>query len=343
MKYLFFRTDRIGDFLITAPLIHAVKNKKSKSIICVVASTKNYEFIKNYKFVDEIFILKKNNIINKLKLFFQLRKYKYDAIIVSDKKNRSILLTIILKSKKKIFNVSKKFHKKILDLLFDDVFLDNDNEINYPIKKILENNCNSLNLHLKDENFHYLKKNQFINSFTHNDILLSNYENFIVFHYDEKWEIENYSKVFKKATNLTDLKVNTNLFKEFLSEFSKKKSIKIIITTGTINTKVVEDLKNILKKINDDLYEINLNGCNGYLLLKQDFFSISHLISKCSLLISCHGAFTHIASNYNVKILDIIEKSKYNHYKRITYHMKKYTYIYRDNFEELSKSIIKNS
>ena len=48
VKYLIFRTDRIGDFLITAPLIHAFKNKKSKSIICVVASTKNYEFIKNH-------------------------------------------------------------------------------------------------------------------------------------------------------------------------------------------------------------------------------------------------------------------------------------------------------
>ena len=38
MKYLIFRNDRVGDFLITAPLIKAIKNKIEilKSILFVL-------------------------------------------------------------------------------------------------------------------------------------------------------------------------------------------------------------------------------------------------------------------------------------------------------------------
>ena len=75
----------------------------------------------------------------------------------------------------------------------------------------------------------------------------------------------------------------------------------------------------------------------------ENFFSITHIISKSSLFISCHGAFTHIASNYKIKIIDIIEKSKLNHYNRITHHMKKYKSIDRENFAKLSNKIIDNS
>ena len=133
------------------------------------------------------------------------------------------------------------------------------------------------------------------------------------------------------------------LFINFPSNLSKKTSKKIIITTGTIDTKIINELKASSNKINEFLYEINLNDTKGYLLINENFFSISHLISKSSLFISCHGAFTHIASNYKIKILDIIERDKSIHYAKITNHMKNYKHLYRDNFLKLSKDIINNS
>ena len=343
MKYLIFRTDRIGDFLITSPLIDAIKKNNSNAQVYVVSSNKNNEFINKYNFVNKVFQLKKNNFINKVKLYFELNKYSFDGIIVSDKKNKSIFLTLLLKSKIKIFNVSKEFQKKILNLFFKNLYLDNDFQVNTPISKILSYNCKALNLTLKNENFHYLKLNQFSNEFIYDEILDTKNQNNIIIHYDEKWEINNYTKVYKKASSLTDLNVDTRSFLNFLSELSNKKTNKIIITTGTLNTKIIENLKNILKKINNHIYEIKLNGKTAYLLVNQNFFSISHLISKSSLFISCHGAFTHIASNYKIKILDIIEKGKYNHYSRITNHMDEYKILYRDNFNKLGKAIIEQS
>tara|TARA_B100000427_G_scaffold156835_1_gene130244 strand:+ start:204 stop:545 length:342 start_codon:yes stop_codon:yes gene_type:complete len=112
MNYLIFRTDRIGDFLITSSLIKAIKRNDPKSKIYIVASNKNNEFIEKYNLVDKIFLLKSKKILDRINLFLKLRKYKFDNIIISDKKNRSVFFGLILKSENKIFNVSKKFQKK---------------------------------------------------------------------------------------------------------------------------------------------------------------------------------------------------------------------------------------
>ncbi len=343
MNYLIFRTDRIGDFLITSPLIKAIKRNDTKSEIYIVASDKNKNFIKDYNLVDEIFVLKSKKIVDRFKLLLELRKRKYDYIIIADKKNRSIIFSFFLKSKNKIFNVSKKIQKKLLQILYKNVFLDNDDFKDQTMKYVLEKNCTSLNFNLTNEDFHYLNPNQFKNEYLHNDILELEKNNFLLLHYDEKWEIQNYSKSYKKALELTDIDINFKDFLDFLSQLSKKTSKKIIITTGTIQTKIIEELKNSSNKINEFVYEINLNNTRAYLLTKENFLSVSHIISKSSLFISCHGAFIHIASNYKIKILDIIEKNKITHYGKITYNMKNYKSLYRNNFKTLSKDIIKCS
>ena len=48
-KYLIFRTDRIGDFLISAILIKSIKRNDPDSFINVVASENNYNYIKSFK------------------------------------------------------------------------------------------------------------------------------------------------------------------------------------------------------------------------------------------------------------------------------------------------------
>ena len=44
-KYLIFRTDRIGDFLLSCILIKSIKRNDSNSHITVLASDKNYNYI----------------------------------------------------------------------------------------------------------------------------------------------------------------------------------------------------------------------------------------------------------------------------------------------------------
>ncbi len=339
MNYLIFRTDRIGDFLITLPVIKSIKRNIPDSKVFVVTSPKNKEFVKSNIFVDEILTLKKNNIYNKFKLYLRLRKFAFEAIIISDKKKRSLLISLFLKSRKKIFNVSKHSQHKILKFFYRNVFLDHDELKEITKKNINEENCRILKLKLNQNDHNFFYENQFENEYKYSNLFNLNSNDYIIFHYDEKWELENYSKLFKKAKNFTDIEIDLNSFKKFLSTIEKKMNLKIIITTGFLNTKLVSKLKQNSENLTSSFYKIN---SNSFLITDQNFNAISHLISKSKILISCHGAFTHVASSYNIKILDIIEKNKKDHYSRITNHMSQYISLYRDNFDLLSKNIIKN-
>ena len=44
-KYLIFRTDRVGDFIVTSILLKKIKKNDPKSYINVVCSINNYNYI----------------------------------------------------------------------------------------------------------------------------------------------------------------------------------------------------------------------------------------------------------------------------------------------------------
>ena len=337
MNYLIFRTDRIGDFLITLPLIKSIKRNDLNSTIDIVTSTKNETHIKSNSSVDNTFLLKSNSFIDKITLFFKLKKKKYDFIIVADKKNRSIWISLFLFSEKKVFNISKAVQKKLLGFFYKDVFLDNDQVKDTPIKKIIEMNCASLNINFEEEDYKFFSENQFKDSYRLNKVFDLDKNEYLIFHYDEKWELDQYSKVFNKAKNLTSIATDINFLKKFLTDLAKKKSMDVIVTTGYLETGIINQLKKISRNVTSNLYSISNNI---HLIVNQDFESISHLISRSKLFISCHGALTHVASCYNVEILDIIEQEKKDHYQRITNHMNKYKSLSRQDFNQLSKNII---
>ena len=82
-KFLIFRSDRIGDFLITAILIKSIKINDPKSHITIIASDKNFSYIKKFPYVDEVIALK-NNLISKIKIILKLRKFNYIMYITQN-------------------------------------------------------------------------------------------------------------------------------------------------------------------------------------------------------------------------------------------------------------------
>ena len=66
-NYLFFRTDRIGDFLMSAVLIKSIKRNDNNSHITVITSNKNHFYIKTLSFIDDVFLYPENFI---QKIFF---------------------------------------------------------------------------------------------------------------------------------------------------------------------------------------------------------------------------------------------------------------------------------
>lgn len=195
-KYLIFRTDRIGDFHLTAILVNAIKKNDKKAHICIIASKKNYNYIKEFKLIDEVILLK-NNFIEKFHLINKLRKTNYKNIIIHDNKKRSHLISIFLKYKKKITLKG--------------------GEISH-IKRI-KNILSQLNFKFFNSSLDTLEERN------------SDFEikNFIQFHFDEKWVHSSYIKSYIK------IEPNKQELIDFLRSLSSKTASKIVVTTG-INT-----------------------------------------------------------------------------------------------------------
>ena len=112
-KYLIFRTDRLGDFLVTAILIRSIKRNDPSSYIIVVASRNNYDYIKNHSC--NIFLLEnirfyKEEVLGDCGLAEDLSSladvYINDAFSASHRKHSSV------------FTICDFFQKKSIGPLF---------------------------------------------------------------------------------------------------------------------------------------------------------------------------------------------------------------------------------
>ena len=293
-SYLIFRTDRIGDFLLTIILINSIKRNDPNSTITVISSKKNYHFIKSFKVINEVIILK-NSLFEKIKLIHKLRSVYYDNIVVHDSKNRSSIISLFLKYGRKIKpnnNPNVSYIDSIKEIIF---------KLNF---NFIESDLNTLKLR------------------DHNSFEDLN-ENFILLHFDEKWIYDDY---ISEYTNIEPLKDELISFIDLLLTISNKN---LIITTGI-------NCPNVLNNINN----LGLNS-RVKVYKKLDFLDLENLISKCKLLISCHGSVSHVAAAHQIKQIDIIEEKQSNFYSKWTSHFRNYNSINRRPFVQLSSDIIK--
>ena len=99
-KYLIFRTDRIGDFIFSRLITDSIIKNDPQSIIDCVCSEYNSKYVKNFKDIKNIYILKKSSVFQLLKTLFTINKIKYDKLIILDGKRRSIFFSIFINAKK---------------------------------------------------------------------------------------------------------------------------------------------------------------------------------------------------------------------------------------------------
>ena len=288
-KYLIFRTDRVGDFLVTAILLKCIKENDPTAHISVIGSIKNSAYIKTFPFVDNVIQLE-NNFLSKIRVFFKVFKFKYKSIIIHDNKKRSKSISYFLKSNNKI-DISDFKNNTHIEI----------------IKNILQK-----------MKFNF--SNKALNILSHRIPKNNSYKNQIQLHFDEKWIFNDYIKKF------INIEPTENELINFIKQIVKKKEKKLIITTGVNFPDKMNRIENELKELKIRLHK-NL-----------DFLELEKITSQSNLLISCHGAISHIAAAYNIKQIDIIDKT-YN-YNRWTNHFRNYNYLYRDNFSELSRRIL---
>ena len=289
-NYLIFRTDRIGDFLLTCILINNIKRNDKNSFITLVCSEYNYEYIKTFKNIDELIIYKKN-FFKYISNIFNLRKKVFSYTIIHDEKDRSKILNFFLRKKKSISLKSTIFETKITI-----------------IKKIIFN----LGFSFSDEDLNFLENR---------DLYINMKNDYLVLHYDEKWTKSTYIQQYQ------NIEPNIIELTKFIKKLNKITNYKIIISTGIYTP-------NILKKI---FFNNKIPNVEFY--SNQSFFQLEKLVTSAKLLISCHGALSHVAAAKNIKQIDIIDVNIKSPYSNWTSHFRNYNYVFRKDFQQLADNI----
>ena len=92
MKIGIIRIDRMGDMILTLPIIQSIKSIDSSIKIHVFASSRNVQVIQSFKYIDRIFNINDENKLN---------KEKYDLILNFSPGWKSFFLCLFSKASKK--------------------------------------------------------------------------------------------------------------------------------------------------------------------------------------------------------------------------------------------------
>tara|TARA_B100000131_G_C18067613_1_gene593191 strand:+ start:465 stop:1460 length:996 start_codon:yes stop_codon:yes gene_type:complete len=326
-KYIFFRTDRIGDFLMSSILFKSIKKSDPNSKIILIASKKNYDYINNIDFVDEVILFPKNFY---KKIFFYSNFFfkKFFLIGVLDGKKRSIYFSLFVRSKYKFLFTYKNFYYSIMSLFYTKVYLDKNclNKIS-EIKDLL----NIINLNFDKDNLNTINKE----IVSRRNLTLVNSNNYILLHFDEKWIFKDYIQTYNSIEPLNE----QNLF-IFLKKILEKSNSDLVITTGFKKNKFINFLKNKFNVISENIFVHNVNNKKIYLYDNLSFLELEKLILFCDTLITCHGAPSHVAAAFNKKIIDIIDFSENDFFLKWTAHFRNHKLINRENFEQTSYKIL---
>ena len=328
-KYIFFRTDRIGDFLLSAILIKSVKRSDRNSFITVVASKKNYLYIKNFSFVDEVILFPESFF---LKIIFYLRFIfkKFYLIALLDGKKRSLYFSLLTRSKFKFLFTYKGFYKFLFKIFFTKIFYDNDSE----------NKISEIKHLLKFLNFNLDKSD--LNTIDKPSVLVRNFDipstdKYTLFHLDEKWIFKDYIHTYKSIEPESE----ESLIK-FIEQLVKKTQRDVLISTGNLPNRFTNFLKKEFFNYNNNIYQYQVFNHKVFFLDDLSFLKLEKLILSSNLLITCHGAVTHVAASSNIRTIDIIDISEKIFFNKWTSHFDNYISIERNLFKILTNEILDN-
>jgi len=296
MKICIERSDRIGDMILTLPVIQGIKQKNPQAIIHVVASHKNLKICKQFKLIDKTFEkLTLSSTLNNLSKSINGEKYDYYftfspgwfGLSLGFFSKSKIKSSLILKSRYNS-NVFSKLGQIIFSKLFYSKFIVIDRF------KLLQANKNihqtNMMMNVVSKSGLAISKNT-NTEFTFTNIFpLKKDKPVCVIHLSSKWINNFYSE---------------NNFEDLL-KLLKDKNISIYLTSD-------ETTKNEFSKI-FDIYPIfndsnslrhntkDISICNNF-----NFENWTSLINQSDYVITPESGCTHIASLTKCKLAVIYD------------------------------------
>ncbi len=331
MKICLVRNDKMGDMILTLPVIQGLKEANHDYKIDIVCSKKNQKICENYKSISKIFLLQ-NKFYKVLKIISKLRNEDYDYIFTFSPGIISILISIFSKSKKKsllIFksrykkNYMSKFFDRILGKIFFTHCLIIDRQLRYSKKIPIHQTKIMMELVTKN-GLNYNNTADIKNKFGFNKIEL-NSKNLCLIHLSSKW----INKYFSEEN--------------FINLLDKLKNLKIniVMTTDRTSKNVFYEIFKKYKIITNEGFK-NFKSINNVLILDQlNFDNWTSIINSSTYVITPECGCTHIASLSETKLCVIYDSDNVPDMIAEEYApwKKKYTKLFSNN-QNLQKELI---
>ncbi len=337
MKTLIIRTDKLGDFYISLPYINAIIKKFEKNNVDIVLSENIYKHFKDKDYIcNNFFSFPKKNLFKKITLIRKLKKNNYQNVLVLDGKDRSLIMSLFLKSNNKIIIFEKRKLNSLIKKIFFNInkykFIYDDRIEAY--QNIYKRLLDCLNLRLNDINYKFIKYEN-LSSLNLSSPISEDFSDYSLIHIDEKWFSEYYIKDY------TDINPSTNDFFEFIKKIINKTKKNIIITTGLIELPFINKLKEAyFEKIDNNLYVFNFQNNKVFIILNLSIKNLEIISMNAKNLITCNNPLSQIAGSFEINLIDIIEEKLESWYFRHVSHIEKYNKLFRKDFKILSNEIL---
>ena len=291
IKVCIIRNDRMGDMILTLPIIKEIKTKLPNSFIKVICSSINYFLCEEAKFVDEFCVYDKNmSFLSKIKFFKDNNLNTFDYSFNFCQSIESFLILLIAKSKVKstlIYlsryknpNRSKNFQKFITKL--------------FKIKNLIINRRdyfkNNINFHQTHIMFELVKKT----------ISIKNPKNFVFLpkHYLFEKKIEK-RILIHLSSRWINQKYKEHHFLELISKLQKNS--KLFLTTDQSSAlSFVNTLKNYPKLDNNSFHDLHYFKDRILILDKLNFKNWRKIILNSKLVITHECGCVHVTSMSNI-------------------------------------------
>lgn len=296
MKICIERSDRMGDMILTLPVIQGIKEQNPQAIIHVIASQKNLKICKQFSLIDKIF--EKPNLLSSFNnLTKSISAEKYDYYFTFSPGWFGLRLGFFSKSKVKSSLILKSRYKtnalsKLGQIIFSKLF--------YSLS-LVKNRFKSLQANKKIHQTEMMmdvvsKSGVAIRRKTQTKLIFNNVftlnknKSVCVIHLSSKWVNDYYSEEdfndLLKLLNKKDISIYLTT-----DETTKNKFSKIFDTFD-----IVEDPNNIKKSTK------NILICNSF-----DFENWTSLINQADYVITPESGCTHIASLTKCKLAVIYD------------------------------------
>ncbi|MDC3075429.1 hypothetical protein OA258_03220 [Pelagibacteraceae bacterium] len=313
MKICLVRNDKMGDMILTLPVVQGLKEINKDYLIDIVCSKKNYKICKNYKSINKIFLLQ-NEFYQILKTISKLRNQHYDYIFTFSPGIVSILISIFSKSKTKSLLIFKSRYKnnymsKFFDRILGRIFFNHLKIINRQLRYL-----QNIPIHQTEIMMELITKNGF--NLNNN----AEIKNVIKFNINKYFSEEDFINLLD---NLKNLEIN------------------IVMTTDGTSKNVFNEIFKKYKIITNERFE-NLKIINNVLILDQlNFDNWTSIINSSTYVITPECGCTHIASLSETKLCVIYDSDNLPDMiaKEYSPWKKKYTKLF-SNDQNLEKELI---